>query len=267
MATFLELDWPVRMSLRLPIERLLECELLSYNPAHRFIRTVGESRHALVREVFTCCKRVKDVDRFRIARTADEWSLVKPDGSPQDDVFANCLPEPGFSGQTLVVLLDSPHRDEYGPGFTPSGPAMGTTGRNIRSGLVDAIRRSAAVSVRIADGMRVIIANPVQFQCSLYVIHRNRSVPSCRRRELRDAAWHSIWSVDETRSEFIERMQTYQPATILNLCTDSECKRAAVTQEICQAGFQDRVFVGPHPSWVGWVGQAQFGRPDCLSAG
>ena len=261
MATYLQLEWPVSMCVPLAIGSLLECELLSCNPPSHFIYRENESSPVLLRGIFNDQKRVKDDDRFRIVGAEGEWSLLNRDGSTPVQESACSSPESEFVGESAVVLLESPHKDEFTCDFVPKGPAMGATGKNIRCGLAGAISRSEPILGQLSSGTRVIIANPVQFQCSLRVIHRNRSVPSCRRLELKDSVWQAIWSVDEVRSEFIQRIRTYQPTKILNLCTKSNNKSGDVTQELRQAGFQNNVFVGPHPSSPNWVNQAAFVRP------
>ena len=220
MATFLCLDWPVRACLELCITELLACELRSCRPPEDLIGAVEGGRHTLVRGVFRGAQRVLDVDRYRVQR--DDQLRLENHPEAADD-FANETPQQVYPcNQTLVVLLESPHKDEFDGNFVPRGPAMGATGRNIRDGLIGALERSPGVRHRVVPETRVIIANPVQFQTSLFVIHRNRSVPACRRTELRDAVWNAIWSVPEVQENFIARIRGYRPHTILNLCTGAD---------------------------------------------
>lgn len=264
MATFLCLDWPIRACLEAPITELLACELRSCQPPEKLIGVFDGGRHTRIRGVFGCAQRVPDVDRYRVVQEGDQLRLENHPNAADD--FANETPEQDYPcNQTLVVLLESPHRDEFDRHFTPRGPAMGATGRSIRKGLIDALERNQCVRRRVVPDTRVIIANPVQFQTSLFVIHRNRSVPACRRTELRDAVWNAIWGVSEVQEDFIARIRGYRPHTILNLCTgtnDPTTLNGKVTSRLRDDGFEEQLFVGQHPSWPKWTNCATFARPD-----
>ena len=249
----------------MPISRLLACELQSCSPPDQYLCSVHGGQHLLVRGVFGKAQRVCDVDRYRVIRGDDlQLKLTNPDNSPIGGEFVNDSPQQEFEDcKTLIVLLESPHRQEFDSNLVPIGPAMGPTGRNLLDGLIDAIGRSPAVCERIASGTRVIVANPVQFQTSLFAIHRNDSVPKCRRSELRNTVWTTIWSVEEVQKDFINRIRGYRPHTILNLCTGNRSPKglkAHVTRKLVAAGFGAQLFVGPHPSWPQWRSRAKFRR-------
>ena len=267
MTTFIELNFCIHASFRLCISGLLERKLLSDNPPQELITSVGHGGPIIVRNMFGNSQRIDDADRYRLIRQCGTLRIRNPDGTAvahkdlrNDPVSTN------FSAKrTLAIILESPHKDEYCDGLIPRGPAMGTTGRNIRIGLLNAIERSSCVRQRVVHGTRVVIMNPVQFQTSLYAIHKNRSVPKCRRSELRDITWNCIWSVQEIRDEFKCRLRNYQPHTVLNLCTGQDkpgTLSRRVTEELVP-NFSSQLFVGPHPAWPRWLTAAQFRRPAC----
>ena len=115
-------------------------------------------------------------------------------------------------GQTLVILLESPHKDEYlGNRIDrPIAPALGTTGRNIRDHLMSIIRKCHHIHSRLCPNTRVILVNPIQFQCSLIsVITSDAETYSWKK--TRDAVWKALWDYKDIRNEFKGRLERYHP--------------------------------------------------------
>ena len=266
MTVYIDFSFCVRRRLLLYIPNLLERELLSCNPSEELITACRDDDSAvIIRNMFGSDQRVPDVDRYRIVRQNRELKILNPDRTEVcGDGLCNDQPEEGFpSGNTIAIILESPHRSEFHDGLVPHGPAMGTTGRRIFRGLVDAINRSPDVLERLMDENRVVITNPVPFQASLFAIHKNRLVPKYRRDELRDATWKCIWSVCEVRRKFMERLMSYQPHTVLNLCTGKDepgTLSRRITEELL-TDFSEQLFVGQHPAWPKWATKAKFERP------
>lgn len=161
MARVLCLDWPISTCLELRITELLACELCSYRPPEHLIGVVEGGRHTLARGVFGGAQRVPDVDRYRVQ--GDDQLRLENHPEAADDFGNETPPQDYPCNRTLVVLLESPHKDEFDGHFIPRGPAMGATGRNTRDGLIGALERSPDVRHRVVPETRVIIANPVQF--------------------------------------------------------------------------------------------------------
>ena len=102
----------------------------------------------------------------------------------------------------LIVVMESPHRDEF---IGDPGPAKGCTGKYLRLHLVDAIDCTGR------QDMGLILVNPVQYQCSL-----GESDTGLYRDKIFDAVW-----ANGGREEFTGRLlSTFKPGDVLmNCCT------------------------------------------------
>ena len=116
--------------------------------------------HIEIDGAFGRINRVCDDDIYRInCRSRSPLECCQP-GAPHE--------------QTLVILLESPHKYEYRLNCIdrPIAPAQGTTGRNIRDHLVGIVRNCQHISSNLDGETRIILANPIQRQTSLASIIR-----------------------------------------------------------------------------------------------
>lgn len=128
---------------------------VTLDPDHPYVST--SEGNVVIDRMFEACMKVPDVYRYKIE---NDSNLVVRRLYQDKDVREECdLPK-------IVLLLESPHRDEY-CNNRPCAPAMGTTGRNLDRYLVCVLSK---IEDEIVDGSMVIISNPVQFQTSLHMI-------------------------------------------------------------------------------------------------
>ena len=234
-------------------------------PVTRRIRKASSCRYSAALRDFASChlggqenvvditgmfgpeNRVRDVDRYRVI-VRNGVCCVAPhlcgEVAPRTNRFNDLRPNCADLGRTILLLLESPHKDEYrcGDPHCPIAPAQGQTGTRIKQHLERMLNDSPVTDCSDVT-YRVIIANPVQFQTSLWTIHEG-TLPHWRR--LRDAIWKTLWDVCEIRQDFCSRLQCYYPDVVLNCCTSGLRKR--VTAYLCQRGLAARTYVAPHPS-------------------
>lgn len=177
----------------------------------------------LIKGAFGESNRVCDDDRYRIHRLS-----ISP---------LECCTRLETYTKTMVIVLESPHKDEYFSNFIdrPIAPALGKTGHNIQDHLMDVIHSCPELCWRLGrEVTRVIIANPIQYQASLAALIRTRrkdmesKKESNRRKKqdeaIRDAVWKELWCRRKIRDEFNERLDRYGPDFIINACThDLKC--------------------------------------------
>lgn len=115
----------------------------------------------------------------------------------------------------VVVVLESPHRDEYvlEPGlFAPIGPLRNANSRqrfNQRFGDL------LADFGPLPDGTQVVLSNPVPYQASMDRFME----PGCGLQEpIRNAVWKKLFEVG-FRADFMRRLHRYRPAVVVNACT------------------------------------------------
>lgn len=208
--------------------------------------------------MFDSRNRVPDVDRYRITFQNGVFRLsTHKHGqiASSDNQFCDHKPSHvGHSG-TILLLLESPHKCEYlnGDPRNPVAPAQGQTGKRIDSCLEHILNAqcNAHVMGRINSGSRVIVANPVQFQTSLWTIHREslRVQKTSSRggwEPLRNAVWKTLWDVNQIQKDFLCRLQFYCPDVVLNCCTSK--LRKQVSCALCQCGLAPLTCEVPHPS-------------------
>ena len=239
MRLFLKIEWPESRE-----------EKVSYDLPSSVISRFLDSPHVCstdrgiyVRRMFGADNRVRDVQRYRFGQ---DGRIV-----PHCDEVADC-------GSHLVVLLESPHKDEYGNKGTamncPIAPAMGRTGNSMNTYLGNLLRAIEA------PACEVIISNPIQFQASLYVVHNNKEISKCERRRLTDAVWKALWNVELVRGDFRTRILRYRPCLVVNACTShlggiiDEFLRSTLPQVCCWTTNHPSSWMGPKNRRVWHIG-------------
>ena len=189
---------------------------------------LGISRHVRIHKngndvdiigMFGTQNRVPDADRYRVT-VGDGVCQAKPHSKghikPTKNNHKDHCPNQGKSDCTIVLLLESPHKFEYenGDPHCPIAPAQGTAGKNIEKFLGCSLYKSG-MATQIGNNARVIIANPVQYQTSLWTIHqKSLSVHWVKR--LRDAVWNTLWRQREVQEDFCCRLRAYSPDIVLS---------------------------------------------------
>ena len=202
--------------------------------------------------------RVCDVDRYRI-RCHDGIQLnLEPPGDgqgPEGSNYQDIWPQENFAHDTLVLILESPHKDEYRDDCIdrPITPAQNNeaqnnsmiigTGIGIENHLLDVINLcpNLLCNLRIG-GTRVILCNPIQFQASLVAV-----ICSSDWRKIRNAVWRSLWDMQEIQDNFEERLISYNPSYIINACTSQFQKK--ISDFLKQRFANNMKYETYHPSY------------------
>lgn len=191
---------------------------------------------------FASSRKVGDVHRYSLQFVSGRWSLAKPNGEVLTK-FAGKQHDQPVSGRAnqLVLLLESPHKDEYDSKHQALGPALGASGRNIFTYFtshVVPILENFGLNIDKKKEYSFCIVNPVQYQASLVDIHKEGLIKG-----IRDKVWMALWP--ECKADFIKRLKSYTPDIILNGCTSEvkgELKGAIATVQGAQC------FDVTHPS-------------------
>ena len=228
----------------------------------------------LVKNFFGVNNKVPDVSRYRIGAGGccvrhdnryhicnDRYLIPHCDVSRKD--LARLLQRQQRQIRNIVLLLESPHKDEYQPGNIncPIAPANGATGDNIDRCLGTVLRqiKGALINARLDEAefikpdSHVIISNPIQFQTSLYAIH-GQSTWVSRWGMLRNNVWRTLWNEDHIQDCFLERLCTYNPSLIVNACTGALEKRV---NDFIRDNLEDEqdvmaLYNVPHPASKLW---------------
>jgi hypothetical protein len=129
--------------------------------------------------------------------------------------------DPFKSNGAIVLILESPHKDEYcycHDKIHPIAPAQGSSGENIEHFLKIHIQYAVKNDL-LSDGCYpIIIANPIQWQTSLWHYHRKGIKSSGY---IRNDVWLALWNCegDLVKNDFVKRLDSYQPVLVINACT------------------------------------------------
>lgn len=217
---------------------------------------IGEDNSVDIIGMFGPENRVQDVDRYRVIVSDGVCDVKKHSQfqiAPTKNKHCDLQPNHGKSQCTIVLLLESPHKDEYengDPNF-PIAPAQGATGRNIEKYLGCSLNKSEEMADEIGDNARFIIANPVQFQTSLWTIHKGSLTAGHCWQTLRNAVWKTLWNEPQIQDEFRCRLQSYKPNIVLNCCTGGEKGlRGQVQSVLFKFNSGAQLYKADHPaSW------------------
>lgn len=114
----------------------------------------------------------------------------------------------------LLIILESPHIEEFESKIIPPSPALGSTGTNLQDDLITNLDCFINNGGQIPCGdYKVILSNAIQFQASFGYCTEM----------FRDRCWLMMWLLDG-RQGFINRIKGYNPDVILNACTKGSHK-------------------------------------------
>ncbi len=212
-------------------------------------------------DIFKEDYRVKDVYRYTITITnktvnnlGDFLPVFDKDGRKFPDQFADEEVSSDSVGNILLIL-ESPHRDEYeldDNKLTPIAPAQGSTGDTIRDHIITVIEIiiNKSQSPNLNGIYNLIIANPVPYCCSLGVFQKPKDelMP-----KIRNDIWKKVWFSQSNgkypiQEDFITRYQKYNPVITINCCTKK--LRSYVTQ-LLRDKDKHCVFEANHPA-INW---------------
>lgn len=167
----------------------------------RKIISLEDNIYQIPRELFTEDKRVKDEIRYKVK------------GNKVDFIGESVKGKGGLNNymayEKVVILLESPHRDEYDYSFKPIGPAQGVTGNNIEKFLKELCE---SLNLDKNKEYLFILMNPIQWQCSLGSFYDKILIATFR---------NNIWSelFKKYKEEFKSQIELYNPTIIINACT------------------------------------------------
>ena len=199
MTLTLNMTWPVQQ----PMLVQVDCTGIEIISQHA---TCATGNDIVIDGAFGEDNRVQDLYKYRIrCRDDGQLELVAPHDNDQ------------MERDTLVIILESPHKDEYLNNCIddPGEPAAGVTGSRIGNHLLDIIGLCPDLLCNLSDGeTRVILCNPIQFQTSLVAV-----INAPNWRIVRDAVWKKLWNIQEIKNDFEERLEGHEPDYIINACT------------------------------------------------
>ena len=177
----------------------------------------------VIKEAFFKAKKVDNVFRYCLKNKKLEF-LKKDEENFKFSKFDDNLIDENDDTSNIIIVLESPHKDEYTFDFKPIAPAQGSTGKNIEKYIEKYI-------LSILDNnklelnkkkYKILIVNPVPYQTSLNFIHKKALKNEYKK--LRNEVWKALWENANLKTEFESLINNLKPKLILNCCTkDLKC--------------------------------------------
>ena len=132
----------------------------------------------------------------------------------------------------LILILESPHKDEFDKNGEPLGPANGTTGRSIREHI-------AKIFPNFSD-YHLILMNAIPFQCSLgFPLSKKEKENLKRRDEVFGAVWGDFGKnfFKARLKKLLDKLQkNSKNVVIVNACTGAkDNSREPLCCKVCQS--------------------------------
>jgi len=163
-------------------------------------------------------KRINDVYRYILSVNNNKFKLIPSYIKFQSISIGKFKDIPisyrDINKKTILIVIESPHKEEYTKQFEVIAPAQGKTGKKIEKFLCKILENN---SIKLEDEeYNIVICNPVQFQASLYYLHKEtlKETPS---KSIRDKIWTAIFEKEE--QNFKKRLLLYNPYLTINACT------------------------------------------------
>ena len=148
--------------------------------------------------------------------------------------------------QTVAIILESPHINEFDQDGAPIGPAMGKTGENISNYIFNILKKHCS------DGKyKIMLMEAVSYQCS-------NGEPKINGQK-RDTVFKDVWT-NGGEDDFKRRLKSYHPDIVINACTGGLRKinsqstlNSLVDSTVRRLGFKN-YYYSSHPSsyWF-WI--------------
>lgn len=150
------------------------------------------------------------------------------------------------TSRKVVIVLESPHIDEFTNNMQAISPAQGHTGKKIDSTVYSLLGKMKNVIEFIQNEViEIALVNPVPFQTSLVTIHGKKLEKKYV--TLRNNVWKSIWYHANYKEKFINLVNTLNSKDIIiNACTYLLKKH--VSKALSEAkSFEGNIFNTYHP--------------------
>lgn len=144
--------------------------------------------------------------------------------------------------KNIVIVLESPHKEEFMDATVIIAPALGRTGYNLQKNFEKIF--TEGLEINPDEEYSVILMNAIQYQCS-----NAESLKEYRDRT--DRIWEYFWS-KEGEDSFLRRIKSYKALIIINACT-GDFKRSGSIKHILQDCISKNcidsiLYSSPHPS-------------------
>ena len=167
-------------------------------------------------------KKVKNVYRFSIKKKQGKLRLyyfIEKDNEFINSKYNDQKVDVESHLESILLILESPHKNEFDENFNPIAPAQGDTGDFIYEEIIQVLMIvQKDFPLKEGEEYRLLIANPVTCQTSMNYLHKEGLKSSYK--TLRDKVWITLWENEpEFQNQFRQLISLTQPIIVLNACT------------------------------------------------
>lgn len=149
--------------------------------------------------------------------------------------------------EKMVIVLESPHKDEFSPAGVPIRPANGVTGSKIN------LRLDKIINNRSPNGMnksiiyKVYLVNSIQYQTSCYQALHNYPDYNANWHTIRNCVFKALWNNGylSLQQDLTNRINLINPSVIMNCVTGGKAKSGL--QSLVEKVVNSKNLY-PHPS-------------------
>ncbi|NCC61024.1 MAG: hypothetical protein EOM12_08785 [Verrucomicrobiae bacterium] len=211
----------------------------------------------IVKEILDSYSKKKDKTWSCDYKCEDQWISIEK-GNRGYELTRDDSPNEESDVPCFILILESPHKDEFKTDSGIPQPANGSAGTNIKTHFMN------SMATRIADKTRcyIYLINAIQYQCSLGLTlsttKDGKMQPNATNQETKKDVFNAIWGKGG-EEKFQERLQKAlnifhksfdSPLYVINSCTTSfkDIVQEAVKKTALETGFNIEFFKTPHPS-------------------
>jgi len=208
-------------NLKIPVKIPEDVDLTLRNDT---VFIIGNNKNLIINNHFF--KKVLNVSRYNFVFKNKKYYLEKIEDENNINYYEN--------ENLILFILESPHKNEYKlirnqinkqktiTEILPIAPASRTTGNNLNLYLQRLLRNIFSIKNNLLNKneYKIIIANPVPYQCSLSSLYKK---PKKLNQSLRDAVWIKFWNNKIIKKDFDEILNKLCKSNsvdlIINACT------------------------------------------------
>lgn len=149
--------------------------------------------------------------------------------------------------ETLVIVLESPHKDEFSSAGVPIRPANGVTGSKINLRLDKIINNFPPNGMNKSIIYKVYLVNSIQYQTSCYQALHNYPDYNANWHTIRNCVFKALWNNGNLglQQDLTNRINLINPSVIMNCVTGGKVK-SGLQSLVAKVVNSNNLY--PHPS-------------------